>query len=121
MSNPNAKNESGVPSDPSTGPLEPPGGSGHPSSMVNQDVFLPVATNAPPKNIKARNDHPVKNLHVRIHWMNMHLRFSNLICRPIRRIQLRPTSSMPVFSLDPRQTLAPHSRILSAGQVAVVL
>lgn len=35
--------------------------------MDNQDVFQPVATNAPPANIKARDDHPVKNLHVSVH------------------------------------------------------
>ncbi|KAJ5763696.1 hypothetical protein N7533_002377 [Penicillium manginii] len=41
----------------------PPDSSDHPSTMDNQDVFEPVATNAPPANIKARSDHPVKNLH----------------------------------------------------------
>lgn len=52
-----------VPSGPPTALPGPPGGTGYPSSMDNQDVFQPVATNAPPANIKARDDHPVKNLH----------------------------------------------------------
>lgn len=35
-------------------------GSGHPShSMPGQDVFVPVASGAIPKNIKSRDDHPV--------------------------------------------------------------
>ncbi|KAJ5925328.1 hypothetical protein N7454_007967 [Penicillium verhagenii] len=34
-----------------------------PASMNNQDIFLPVATEAPPANIKSRNDHPVANNH----------------------------------------------------------
>ncbi|KAJ6016287.1 hypothetical protein N7540_010878 [Penicillium herquei] len=31
------------------------------SAMNNQDIFLPVATEAPPANIKRRHDHPVVN------------------------------------------------------------
>jgi len=89
--------------------------------MDNQDVFQPVATNAPPANIKARDDHPVKNLHVREHQINMHCRLSNLKSRLIHRIQLRPTNSMPAFSLELRQMLVSHSRTLSAGQVVKVL
>ncbi|KAJ6119375.1 hypothetical protein N7523_003655 [Penicillium sp. IBT 18751x] len=36
---------------------------GQPHSMNSQDIFQPVATNAPPANIKARHDHPVQNQH----------------------------------------------------------
>ncbi|KAJ5139672.1 hypothetical protein N7448_003080 [Penicillium atrosanguineum] len=32
-------------------------------SMNNQDIFKPVATNAPPANIEVRHDHPVQNQH----------------------------------------------------------
>ncbi|KAJ5586876.1 uncharacterized protein N7459_002641 [Penicillium hispanicum] len=40
--------------------------SGHPnkpSTMKGQDIFQPVATSAPPANVKARHDHPVANKH----------------------------------------------------------
>ncbi|KAJ6088691.1 hypothetical protein N7486_009952 [Penicillium sp. IBT 16267x] len=40
-----------------------PGPSGRPSGMDNQDIFQPVATGAPPANIKSRHDHPVANKH----------------------------------------------------------
>lgn len=32
--------------------------------MNGQDIFQPVATGAPPANIKRRDDHPVENKHV---------------------------------------------------------
>ncbi|KAJ5266506.1 hypothetical protein N7478_009314 [Penicillium angulare] len=46
-----------------TGPPGSPGPAGKTTGMNNQDIFQPVATGAPPANIKSRHDHPVVNKH----------------------------------------------------------